>query len=87
MTSGVAVVEQEVRELVRRRALDPLAEAEAVRQLVAEVVADYQDRRLTGQLPVLPDPVAAARQVYDAVAGFGPLQQFFDDPTVEEICQ
>ena len=27
----------------------------------------------------------AAKSVLDAVAGFGPLQQYLDDPTVEEI--
>ncbi len=27
----------------------------------------------------------AAKIVFDAVAGFGPLQQYFDDPEVEEI--
>jgi hypothetical protein len=35
------VVEAEVRELVRRRGLDPLVDADAVRALVAEVLADY----------------------------------------------
>ena len=28
---------------------------------------------------------ATARSVFDQVAGFGPLQRFFDDPSVEEI--
>ena len=36
-------------------------------------------------LPALPDPRQAARVVYDAVAGFGPLQRHLDDPEVEEI--
>jgi pilus assembly protein CpaF len=34
---------------------------------------------------VLADRGLAARQVFDAVAGFGPLQQYLDDPTVEEV--
>ena len=50
-----------------------------------EVVADYDERALISSLPALPDPAAAARSVYDAVAGFGPLQRHLDDPTVEEI--
>jgi pilus assembly protein CpaF len=82
---SLAVVEDEVRELVRRRGLDPAVDAAAVRRLVDEVVADYDERTLTGQLPPLPERLAAVRAVYDAVAGFGPLQPYLDDPTVEEI--
>ena len=42
-------------------------------------------RALTSRLPPLPDPRAATRAVYDAVAGFAPLQRHLDDPEVEEI--
>jgi pilus assembly protein CpaF len=82
---AVTVVEDEVRELVRRRALDPVVDGAAIRRLVDDVVADYEERTLTSALPSLVDPRAAARQVYDAVAGFGPLQAYLDDPSVEEI--
>ncbi|MGB8652283.1 MAG: hypothetical protein WCD35_16680 [Mycobacteriales bacterium] len=83
--AGVETVEHEVRELVRRRGLDPVADRAAVRRLVEEVVADYDERALGSALPPLTDPRQAARSVYDAVAGFGPLQRHLDDPTVEEI--
>jgi pilus assembly protein CpaF len=83
--SPLATVEAEVRELVRRRGLDPVQDRLAVRQLVDEVVSDYDDRSLTSSLPPLPDADVATRAVYDAVAGFGPLQRHLDDPTVEEI--
>lgn len=82
---GPGLVEEEVRELVRRRGLDPAAEPDAVRRLVAEVLADYDERSLSGGLPPITDPVLTARRVYDAVAGFGPLQPYLDDPTVEEV--
>jgi pilus assembly protein CpaF len=82
---AVTAVEDEVRELVRRRGLDPVTEAGEVRRLVEEVVADYEERTLTSSLPPLTDPRAAAQRVHDAVAGFGPLQCYLDDPTVEEI--
>jgi pilus assembly protein CpaF len=78
-------VEAEVRELVRRRGLDPVEDRVAVRRLVEDVATDYDDRALTSSLPPLVDRVATTRAVYDAVAGFGPLQQHFDDPEVEEI--
>ena len=49
--NAIAVVEDEVRELVRRRGLDPVADPSAVRRLVDEVIAEYEDRSLTGSLP------------------------------------
>jgi pilus assembly protein CpaF len=82
---AIGVVEQEVRELVRRRGLDPAGNPLTVRQLVDDVVSDYDDRSLSGSMPSLVDSSLAARQVYDAVAGFGPLQPHLDDPLVEEI--
>lgn len=83
--SAEAVVEDEVRELVRRRGLDPIADPVAVRRLVEEVVADYDERSIGGRLPRLSDRGDTVRIVVDAVAGFGPLQRYLDDPTVEEI--
>ncbi len=82
---AVDTVEAEVRELVRRRGLDPVEDRAVVRRLVEEVVADYDERSLTSSLPPLVDRPVAARAVYDAVAGFGPLQRHLDDPTVEEV--
>ncbi|HEU5034539.1 MAG TPA: ATPase, T2SS/T4P/T4SS family [Mycobacteriales bacterium] len=82
---STAVVEEEVRELVRRRGLDPTADGAAIRRLVDEVIADYDERSLTSALPPLPDARQTARRIYDAVAGFGPLQTYLDDPSIEEI--
>jgi len=82
---AVTVVEDEVRELVRRRGLDPVVDGAAIRRLVDDVVADYEERSFTSALPAIVDARAVARKVYDAVAGFGPLQAYLDDPTIEEI--
>jgi pilus assembly protein CpaF len=82
---AVGVVEQEVRELVRRRGLDPAGDPVAIRVLVDDVVSEYGDRTLGGSEPGLSDPHQVARQVYDAVAGFGPLQPYLDDGEIEEI--
>jgi pilus assembly protein CpaF len=82
---AIAVVEDEVRELVRRRGLDPAQDVAAIRRLVDDVIADYDERTLSGAMPALADRGTAARSVYDAVAGFGPLQPYLDDPEVEEI--
>jgi pilus assembly protein CpaF len=78
-------VEAELRELVRRCGLAPLEDRLAMRRLVDEVVSDYDEWALTSSLPPLAYTRSAARAVYDAVAGFGPLQRHLDDPTVEEI--
>src|SRR6478752_10205573 len=85
MASARAILESEVRELVRRRALDPVAEPGAVARLIDEAIGDYVDRVTTSQLPPLADRTAVAREIHDAIAGFGPLQPYLDDPAVEEI--
>lgn len=82
---GVALLEQEVRELIRRRGIDPLRDPASVRELVRDAVADYDDRSVRGHVPPLADASAATKTVVDAVAGLGPLQQYLDDDDVEEI--
>lgn len=80
------IIEDEVRELVRRREMDPGGDAVgAVRSLIDDVVADYAERTLTASMPVLAEPAAVAKAVADRVIGLGPLQRYFDDPEVEEI--
>lgn len=85
MTDGVGLLEREVRELIRRRGLDPAADNGGIHALIAEAVADYDDRALTGLVPRLGDQEATAKALHDAVVGLGPLQRYLDDPEVEEI--
>jgi pilus assembly protein CpaF len=82
---AVRLVEEEVRELIRRRGLDPAEQAPEILRLVEDAVNDYDERAVRGSLPPLGHLENARRQVYDAVAGFGVLQPFLDDPTVEEL--
>jgi pilus assembly protein CpaF len=82
---ATSVIEREVRELVRRRGLDPATDQSAVRRLVDDVIAEYDERALTSSLQPLHDARRAAKSVFDAIAGFGPLQRYLDDPLVEEI--
>jgi pilus assembly protein CpaF len=82
---AVRTVENEVRELIRRSQLDPTRDLQEMRQLVHDAVADYDERSLHGGLPALADLGEATKSVLDAVAGFGPLQPYLDDPTIEEI--
>ncbi len=85
VTNAREIVEADVRELIRRRSLDPANQPARARSLVDEVIAEYEERALGSSLPPLGDPRTAARVVLDAVAGFGPLQRFLDDPDVEEV--
>ncbi|MFD6444262.1 CpaF family protein [Promicromonospora sp. NPDC060204] len=82
---GVAILVGEVRELVRRRGLDPIGDREGLSSLVTDAVGDYATRASVGVVPPLDDPDAAARTVTDAVGGFGPLQPYLDDPEIEEV--
>lgn len=82
---AVRIVEDEVRELIRRRGLDPLRESGEVRRLVEAAVSDYDERALLAPLPPLGPLESARRFVFDAVAGFGALQPLLDDPGIEEI--
>lgn len=82
---AVRNVESEVRELIRRSGLDPSRDTRAVDRLVRDAVADYDERSLHGGMPALPNVEDAVKSVLDAVAGFGPLQPYFDDPQIEEI--
>ena len=79
-------IEAEVRELVRRRGIDPARSgARAVEDLVDEVLDEYERRMQIANLPPVDDRTALRKTVVDRVAGLGPLQPLLDDPEVEEI--
>jgi len=86
-TAGaLRIVEEEVRELVRRRGVDPAeVGAVGVSDLVDEVLADYEERRMSSSLPQIEDRLALRKEVLDRVAGLGPLQSLLDDDSIEEI--
>lgn len=85
MNDAVALLEYEVRELARRRGIDPAADFSGIRALIEEAVADYDDRSLAGLVPPLGDSDGVAKELLDSVAGLGPLQRYLDDPSVEEV--
>ncbi|HEY9375869.1 MAG TPA: ATPase, T2SS/T4P/T4SS family [Jiangellaceae bacterium] len=83
--TAIEIIDAEVRDVVRREGLDPVADPGAIRTIVDEVVASYDERSLSRALPPLRDHQSVARMVLNAVAGFGALQPYLDDPAVEEI--
>jgi len=81
----IVLVETRVREEIRRRGVDPVRDSGVVRDLVDEVLADWDEQALAGVVTPVGDRADAARTVLSNVAGLGPLQQYLDDPEVEEI--
>ena len=75
----------EVRSLVRREGVDPQRDAGLVRRIAEGVVRDHDELSLTGAVAPVPDGPAMVGELVARVSGFGPLQQFLDDPAVEEI--
>lgn len=84
-TTATEHIHDEVRELIRRRGIDPVTDHRSTRLLIDEVIAHYDERVPVSSLPPLLDRAGAVRHVFDSLAGFGPLQRFLDDPAVEEI--
>lgn len=83
---AIAIVEDEVRELVRSRNIDPaLVGQRGVERLVDEVLEDYERRVQSSSLPLIEDRPSVRKEVLDRVAGLGALQPLLDDPSVEEI--
>lgn len=80
---AAAIIEAEARELIRRRGLD--ARADQLEPLIREVVTDYDQRSAGGAVPVIRDAETVVAEVAARIGGFGPLQEFLDDPEVEEI--
>ena len=69
--TGVDAVELEVRELIRRRGIDPFTDRGAVRRLVDEVVEDYDERTLTSTVPPLQDARHAPKSSTTRSPGLG----------------
>lgn len=74
-----------VREQVRAHGVDPQRDGDAVRRIAEAVARDHDDRSLSGAVARLADPAAVISELMARVSGFGPLQPYLDDPSVEEI--
>ena len=77
------LVEQQARAAIRNDGLDPLSQPEKFRALVEQCAMDTWIAQ--GARSVDGDPAVVAKEVLRVNSGFGELQQFFDDPTIEEI--
>ena len=84
-TAVVESLDAAVRDLVRREGVDPQRDVDVVRRLADRVVRAHDERSLTGMVSPIGDVDAVVGELVARVSGFGPLQPFLDDPTVEEI--
>lgn len=82
---ATAQLEQDIRERVLTHGLDPVREPERVFALITEVVSQYEQDARDGRVPTLANAEQLAQQFRDSITGLGPLQQYMDDPSVEEI--
>jgi len=78
-------LDAQVRDLVRRERVDPQLQAGVVRRIAETVVRGHDERSLTGAVAPVPDAPAMVGELVARISGFGPLQPFLDDPSVEEI--
>ena len=85
MTDPVRTIAERVRTRVLREGVDLGADGAAATRFAHEEVRHYSERALAGAHAQLGDEARTARDVLAAITGYGPLQPFFDDPTVEEI--
>lgn len=74
-----------LRDAVRHEGVDPQREAGVVRGLARRLVADHDHRSLTGVVTPVEEPDVLVEELVARVSGFGALQRYLDDPTVEEI--
>ena len=78
-------LDADVRGAVRRHGVDPVTDVESVRAFARSAVHDHDQRSLTGAVRPVGDPEAAVDALVARVAGFGPLQPYLDDPSIEEV--
>jgi pilus assembly protein CpaF len=80
VASAAARLEEQLRGLIRDGSIDPVADRGQVTALAAELVSADQ-RHASGS----DEMSRSVRNLVESVSGFGPLQAYLDDPTVEEL--
>ena len=85
IATDTASLAEQVRSRVREEGIDPVRESTVVRQIAEDVARAHDERSLTGAVAPLDDLLRVVGDLVSSVSGFGPLQAYLDDPTVEEI--
>ncbi|WP_026059581.1 CpaF family protein [Microbacterium yannicii] len=79
------LVAERVRDRLRAERADPARDPDFAAQIARAEVRRHNDFALARGLATVDDESACVREVLAVVAGFGPLQTYLDDPTVEEL--
>lgn len=79
------VITSEVHKRIRDLDVDPRVDVTRSRELIRAVITEYDERSLTTDLPPIGDREATFRIIDNQLSGFGALQEYFDDPRIEEI--
>ncbi|MDO5700898.1 MAG: ATPase, T2SS/T4P/T4SS family [Bowdeniella nasicola] len=80
-----AQVEADVRRLVADRQVDPLRQSAEMEAIIQEALEAYERDALAGRAVLEVDLTEMRKGIYDAVVGFGVLQPYLDDPSIEEV--
>ncbi|MDE0545653.1 CpaF family protein [Microbacterium sp. C7(2022)] len=80
-----ALVAERVRERLRLEQADLTRDRDVAAQIAWSEVRRHNDFALARGLAPVDDESACVRDVLASVTGYGPLQQFLDDPSVEEL--
>ncbi len=83
--SPTEVVAARVRERLRSERIDPALDPTAAQRFALAEVRRHNDVALARGLPLVEDEAACVRGALAQVTGFGPIQPYLDDPSVEEI--
>ena len=66
---AATAIESQVRELIRKRGVDPVRDVGAVRTMVDDALASWEQRALVGAVAPYEDRVMVAKSVLDNDAG------------------
>ena len=83
--SASATVAERVRDRVRAEGFDPAAESDRAATIARAELRRHNDFALARGIPTIDDEASCLREVLASLAGFGPLQPYLDDPSVEGI--
>lgn len=85
MSTAADIIAERVRERVRREGADLAEHAGLAERYVSEEMRRYAEKALAGSQPLISDESSASREIIASLTGLGPLQDFLDDPRIEEI--
>lgn len=84
-TAPSAGIAERVRDRLRREGVDPHRRPDDARRIAWDEVRAHNDIALARGIAPIDDEAGSVREAIASVAGYGPLQEYLDDPSVEEL--